>query len=96
MKRIISFILALSMIFSLGITAFADVSYSADKEELKKGETVTVTINNGQKMEKITTFEYRLYFDSDFFELKSSQVGTALASTQISSVENSDFHFSGC
>ena len=38
MKRIISFILALSMIFSLGITAFADVTYSADKNSIKKGE----------------------------------------------------------
>ena len=49
---------------ALAVQAFIDVV----GEELKKGETVTVTINNGQKMEKITTFEYRLYFDSDFFE----------------------------
>ncbi|MBQ5357327.1 MAG: hypothetical protein IIU57_03765, partial [Oscillospiraceae bacterium] len=90
MKRIISFILALSMIFSLGITAFADVTYSADKNSIKKGETVAVTINNGEKMENITSFEYRLYFDSELFELKSSEIGTANTSVKITSVAKED------
>ena len=87
MKRIISFILALSMIFSLGITAFADVTYSADKNSIKKGETVAVTINNGEKMENITSFEYRLYFDPELFELKSSEIGTANTIVKVTSVE---------
>ena len=90
MKRIISFILALSMIFSLGITAFADVTYSADKNSIKKGETVAVTINNGEKMENITSFEYRLYFDPELFELESSEIGTANTSVKITSVAKED------
>ena len=90
MKRIISFILALSMIFSLGITAFADVTYSADKNSIKKGETVAVTINNGEKMENITSFEYRLYFDSELFELKSSEIGTANTIVKVTSVAKED------
>ena len=90
MKRIISFILALSMIFSLGITAFADVTYSADKNSIKKGETVAVTINNGEKMENITSFEYRLYFDPELFELKSSEIGTANTIVKVTSVAKED------
>ena len=90
MKRIISFILALSMIFSLGITAFADVTYSADKNSIKKGETVAVTINNGEKMENITSFEYRLYFDSELFELESSEIGTANTSVKVTSGAKED------
>ena len=90
MKRIISLILALSMIFSLGITAFADVTYSADKSSIKTNETVSVTISNGEKMEDITAFEYRLYFDSELFELKSYEIGTANALVQITSVAKTD------
>ena len=90
MKRIISFILALSMIFSLGITALADVTYSADKNSIKKGETVAVTINNGEKMENITSFEYRLYFDPELFELKSSEIGTANTIVKVTSVAKED------
>lgn len=87
MKRILSFVLALMMVLNMGITAFADVTFETTATQILKGETVTVTIKNGEKMTGVTTFGYNLYFDPTLFELQSSTVGDAQSATQMSNVK---------
>ena len=89
MKKTISFILALLMIFGTAVNAFAaTVKPVTDNTAVKAGENVSVKIELDQKIENIVQFEYSLYFDSNVFDLESSAVGTACPSAQISKVKN--------
>lgn len=85
MKKTLSLIIVFALLISLSIQAFAaSAGISADKSTLKKGETVTVTLSLSAEMKNITNFEYSIYYDSELFTLKSSEVGNACAQTQLS------------
>ena len=89
MKKVISFILALLMIFGTAVNTFAAVVKPvADATAVKAGENISVKIELDQKIENILQFEYSLYFDSNVFDLESSAVGAACPAAQISKVKN--------
>ena len=89
MKKAISFILALLMIFGTAVNTFAAVVKPvADATAVKAGENISVKIELDQKIENILQFEYSLYFDSNVFDLESSAVGAACPAAQISKVKN--------
>ncbi len=89
MKKAISFILALLMIFGTAVSTFAAVVKPvADATAVKAGENISVKIELDQKIENILQFEYSLYFDSNVFDLESSAVGAACPAAQISKVKN--------
>lgn len=89
MKKAISFILALLMIFGTAVNTFAAVVKPvADATAVKAGENISVKIELDQKIENILQFEYSLYFDSNVFDLESSAVGAACPAAQISEVKN--------
>ena len=69
MKKAISFILALLMIFGTAVSTFAAfVKPVADATAVKAGENISVKIELDQKIENILQFEYSLYFDSNVFD----------------------------
>ena len=71
MKRVLSVLLAVCIIFSLSIGVFAaTMNASADKKEIKAGEDVTVSVTPEDAFENYTTFTYFLYYDDSLFELK--------------------------
>ena len=89
MKKAISFILALLMIFGTAVSTFAAVVKPvADATAVKAGENISVKIELDQKIENILQFEYSLYFDPNVFDLESSAVGAACPAAQISKVKN--------
>ena len=71
MKRVLSVLLAVCIIFSLSIGVFAaKMNASADKKEIQAGEDVTVSVTPEDAFENYTTFTYFLYYDDSLFELK--------------------------
>lgn len=89
MKKIISVMLVLAFMLSLGVSAYAaSAGISSDKTQLKKGETVNVTLSLSDSLTGITNFEYNIYFDSELFELQSSEKGQACSLTQISALKS--------
>mgnify|MGYP002524164348 CR=1 FL=1 len=71
MKRVLSVLLAVCIIFSLSIGVFAaTINISADKSKIKAGDEVTVTLKAADAMDKYIAFEYWLYYDADLFDLK--------------------------
>ncbi len=88
MKKIVSVLLAMTLVFSMALNALAyTVSSSADKTLVHAGETVNVTVNMDEAVDRVITFAYRLYFDSNYFELTSGTIGSASPLTQISKVK---------
>lgn len=82
MKRVLSVLLAVCIIFSLSIGVFAaTINISADKPEIKAGEDVIVTVTAADAMENYFAFEYSLYFDDTKFDLKVSDKGVSIGQT---------------
>lgn len=82
MKRVLSVLLAVCIIFSLSIGVFAaTINISADKPEIKAGEDVIVTVTAADAMENYFAFEYRLYFDDTKFDLKVNDKGVSIGRT---------------
>lgn len=82
MKRVLSVLLAVCIIFSLSIGVFAaTINISADKPEIKAGEDVIVTVTAADAMENYFAFEYRLYFDDTKFDLKVNEKGVSIGTT---------------
>lgn len=91
MKKLVSVLLALTLVFSMAFNALAyTVSSSIDKTLIHAGETVDVTVNMDQSVDRVITFAYRLYFNPTYFELTSSTIGAASNLTQISSKVKTD------
>ena len=79
MKRVLSVLLAVCIIFSLSIGVFAaTINISADKPEIKAGDEVTVTLTAADAMDNYFAFEYRLYFDDSKFDLKVDKNGLSV------------------
>ncbi len=71
MKKTLSFLLVLCLMFSLSVSAFAATATpTVSAEEIKPGEDVTVTLTLGETIEKISVVDYKLYFDPDLFQFK--------------------------
>ena len=82
MKRVLSVLLAVCIIFSLSIGVFAaTINISADKPEIKAGEDVIVTVTAADAMENYFAFEYSLYFDDTKFDLKVNEKGVSIGQT---------------
>lgn len=72
MKKVISFMLAIILMISLCVSAFAlSLTPTADKTSIAQGETITVTLSFDEQIEDIASTEARLYFDDTKFEFNS-------------------------
>lgn len=72
MKKVISFMLAIILMISLCVSAFAlSLTPTADKTSIAQGETITVTLSFDEQIEDIASAEARLYFDDTKFEFNS-------------------------
>lgn len=73
-KRIGAFALAAAMLLSLVVSSFAQsFTFAPDKQKVKAGEDVTVTVKINEKVENITSFALNLYFNSDLFTYKDGK-----------------------
>lgn len=71
-KRILSAALAVCMLLSLSLSAFAaTASVSVDKPTVKAGEDVAVTLSMSDAISNLVTISYKLRFDSSLFTPKS-------------------------
>lgn len=72
-KRVEAFALAVIMLLSLVVSAFAQsITISPDKDVVKAGEDVVVTVKMNDKIESITSLAVNLHFNSDLFTYKSA------------------------
>ena len=68
MKKLISLLLAVLMVCSTGISAFAiNAIPSASATEIKAGETVAIDVTVDEAYSNLTGLEARLYFDTELF-----------------------------
>lgn len=73
-KRIGSFFLAIVMLFTLVVPAFAQsIILVVDKDTVKAGEDVTVTVNFDEDLEKVSGLALNLHFNSNLFTYKEGQ-----------------------
>ena len=70
MKRVTSFLLAVLLTLSLCVPALA-LTPKADKEIVKAGEDVNVTLTIDEAMSRISSMQACVYFDGDVFTYKS-------------------------
>lgn len=88
MKKFISFILALCMIFSLGINVFAaTMTPAVDKIAIKAGEEVKVTLTLDADINNVGGFEYHVYFDTAKFEFVSGATGDSFPGATITNLK---------
>ena len=74
MKKTVSVLLAVVLMFSLSVSAFAaNLTPAADKEIVKAGETVTVTLSLNEDIANAISIAYKLYFNADLFDVTSSK-----------------------
>ena len=78
MKKVLSLVLAIIMAISSAVTAFAQ-SFTpvVDKTAVKAGEDVTVTLSFEEAIVDVTSFEARLYYNSNLFDYKSNTLNNA-------------------
>lgn len=68
MKKLISLLLAVLMVCSTGISAFAiNAIPSASATEIEAGETVAIDVTVDEAYSNLTGLEARLYFDTELF-----------------------------
>lgn len=73
-KRLGALALAAVMLLSLAVSAFAQgFTFASDKQKVKAGEDVTVTVKINEKIENITSFALNLHFKSDLFTYKDGK-----------------------
>lgn len=74
MKKVLPVLLAVVLMFSLSVSAFAaNLTPSVDKDAIKAGEQVTVTVALNANIENVITIGYKLYFDASLFNVTSSK-----------------------
>ena len=70
MKKVLPVLLAMLLMFSLSVSAFAaNLTPSVNKTVVKAGETVTVTLSLDETITKVTTIAYKLYYNADLFTI---------------------------
>lgn len=73
-KRIGSFFLAIVMLFTLVVPAFAQsITLGVDKDTVKAGEDVTVTVNFNEDLENVSGLALNLHFNGNLFTYKEGQ-----------------------
>lgn len=73
-KRLGALALAAVMLLSLAVSTFAQgFTFASDKQKVKAGEDVTVTVKINEKIENITSFALNLHFKSDLFTYKDGK-----------------------
>ena len=91
MRKVIAFLLAVAMVFSLAATAMAaSVTPEFSATMVASGGDVTVALKLDETLTGIGNFEYRLYFDPNLFVLKSSENGIANEDTKITKKAKTD------
>ena len=72
MKKVLPVLLAVVLMLSLSVSAFAaSMTPRVDKDSIKAGEQVTVTVSLDEAVRNVWTVSYRLYFNADLFEYVS-------------------------
>ena len=80
MKRITALILTLVLMFSFSMSAFARVTPALDKDVVRAGENVTVTLTlEDETLTDVNCFEYWIFYDAEKFEFKESKKGNVKA-----------------
>ena len=70
MKKVLPVLLAVVLMLSLSVSAFAaSMTPTVDKKDIKAGEKVTVTVSLDEELTKITTIAYKLYYNADLFTI---------------------------
>ncbi len=74
MKKVLPVLLAMLLMFSLSVGAFAaNLTPSVNKTVVKAGETVTVTLSLDEDIGDVVTIAYKLYFDASLFDYTSKK-----------------------
>ena len=74
MKKVLPVLLAVVLMLSLSVGAFAaSMTPSVDKTVVKAGETVTVALSLDEDIGDVLTIAYKLYFDASLFDITSSE-----------------------
>lgn len=73
MRKLLSMMLVLALIFSMAPTVFAEetkpmVTATVDKTEVKAGETVTLSLSIDKPVVHLTNWEFIVYFDDTVYE----------------------------
>ena len=85
MKKFVSVLLALTLIFSMAATALAaTVTPSADKTLVHAGETVKVTLSLDEAIADTITVAYCLYYNPALFEATSCETGAGAPNVTMS------------
>ena len=85
MKKFVSVLLALTLIFSMAATALAaTVTPSADKTLVHAGETVKVTLSLDEAIADTITVAYKLYFNANLFDATSCETGAGAPNVTMS------------
>lgn len=73
-KRAEAFVLAVVMLLTLVVPAFAQsITLALDKDTVKAGEDVTVTVSFDEDLEHVSGLALNLHFNSDLFTYKEGQ-----------------------
>ena len=74
MKKVLPVLLAVVLMLSLSVGAFAaNLTPSVNKTVVKAGETVTVALSLDGDIGDVVTIAYKLYFDASLFDITSSE-----------------------
>ena len=74
MKKVLPVLLAMLLMLSLSVGAFAaNLTPSVNKTVVKAGETVTVALSLDEDIGDVITIAYKLYFDASLFDITSSE-----------------------
>lgn len=106
-KKLLSVLLAIVLIFTMSIGAFAaegdpNLLLSADKTKVENGETVTLTVGHDAAINGVVGENIEITVDTDVFELVSYEVADSryvvsdkLASKKIIGLDCTDLNFEG-
>lgn len=74
MKKVLPVLLAVVLMLSLSIGAFAaKLTPTVDNTDIKAGEKVTVTVSLDEEITGITTIAYKLYYNADLFTINAEE-----------------------
>lgn len=93
MKKVLSVVLAVVLLFGLATTALAaTVSPAVDTTTVEAGESVAVTVSVKDTLKSVLNLNYKVYFDSAVFELDAaaSKIGSASTLTTLTSKAKTD------
>lgn len=95
MKKVLPVLLAVVLMLSLSVSAFAaNLTPTVDNTDIKAGEKVTVTVNLDADIENAITVGYNLYFDASLFDVTSSKSlvdGGTVSVSEVNSDEDGSY-----